>query len=375
MTSGKLGPLATVLVALLGVVACNPAPQKKGKDAPPTAAAETPEPSPGAEQQETPAPPEDVGPDTVIDPGSPELSQQIETPKDGTAQTPDAKPAPGVLSPRCAIRLSIALAGKSPDATTLATKDVPTAVERLVASNDFAERFARFTNAQFNVGPAPSGAEDPVYYLAKHVITTNKPWSDLFLGPYAIRAQGASSMTVSNDPRGLGYFRSQAWMKRYAGNEPEGLMLVGAFRILSDTTGLELQPSVGAPDDDRTAAGRAKAPCNSCHLEKWYALDKVAQLLPRKRGTDMDVSFGPAAGGPQTLLGKQLADDKALLTALVDSDSWRFAQCRNVFKFLYGRPENKCEAAAFDRCVDALQQQKTIRAAVIAVATDGAVCQ
>lgn len=372
------------------VAGCTPAPTKKGSDPDKPASSPATEQQPSG-QEETPhdtAPPEDDGPSKRIDPGASDLAESVESPNGATAnpgssvapgvpgpQTADPKPTPGVLTQRCATRLSIALSGKSADATTLATKDVPTAVDRLLATSDFSDRFARFINAEFNGAPAASGAEDPVYWLAQHVISTNKPWSDLFLGAYALKAQGTTRMTVSNDPKGLGYFRNPVWMKRYAGNAPEGYMLAGAFRILSNTTALELVPSVGQPDEDRSAEGRAKQPCASCHFEKWYALDKVARLLPRKQGTDMDISFKASPDGPQTLLGKELADDKALIAALVDSDAWRFAQCRYVFKFLYGRAENKCEAPAFDRCVDALVKEKTIRAAVAAVAKDGAVCQ
>jgi hypothetical protein len=73
-------------------------------------------------------------------------------------------------------------------------------------------------------------------------------------------------------------------------------------------------------------------------------------------------------------LGKTIANDKDLVTALVTSDGWRFNQCRQVFKFLYGRQENECEAPVFDKCVDALDQQKTIDAAVAAVAKDPSFC-
>jgi len=81
-------------------------------------------------------------------------------------------------------------------------------------------------------------------------------------------------------------------------------------------------------------------------------------------------TFTPPTAGPQQLLGKTLANDKDLVTSLVDSDAWRFHQCRNVFKFLYGRSENQCEAKTFDACVEALSSAKTIQSAVAAVAKD-----
>jgi hypothetical protein len=275
---------------------------------------------------------------------------------------------------RCALRLSIALVGKSPDAALMTGSDPQSAVDAMLASPDFAERYASFINSEFNGGPSANATDDPVYYLAKHVITNDKPWSDMFLGPYAITATG-TAMDVKDDAAGLGYFRSTAWRKRYAGNEDQGYMLVGAFRILSNTTGLELVPSIGNPGDDRTDEGRKASACKSCHYDTWYALDKYARVLPKRKGKGDAMTFAPPTDGPQQILGKTITNDQELVSALVDSDGWRFHQCRTVFKFIHGRAENQCEALAFDKCVEALTEKKTIRAAVAAVAKDPSFCR
>ncbi|MDF2693962.1 MAG: hypothetical protein K0S65_2345 [Labilithrix sp.] len=290
------------------------------------------------------------------------------------AHAEDADVDKAEVAERCAIRLSIALVGKSPDAALLASSDPRSAVEGLLASPDFADRFARFINSEFNGGPSSSATDDPVYYLAKHVIANDKPWTDLFIGPYAITPT-ETAMEVTDDAEGLGYFRSPSWMKRYGGNEGAGYMLVGAFRILSNTTGLELIPSVGNPGDDRSGAGRKAGACRGCHFDAWYALDTYAKLLPKRKGQGDTMTFTEPTDGPQQLLGRTIADDKDLVSALVDSDAWRFHQCRNVFKFVHGRPENQCEATVFDSCVDALVQQKTLRAAVAAVVNDPTFCR
>jgi len=275
---------------------------------------------------------------------------------------------------RCAVRLAIAITGKSPSDALMSSATPQSQTDALVGSDDFAERYARFINSEFNGGASDDATSDPVYYLAKHVITNDKPWSDLFVGGYAVDATD-DAMEVTDDPEGLGYFRTTAWGKRYAGNEPGGLMISAGFRILSNTTGLTLTPSVGQPGDDRTENGRMNQPCKSCHFDSWYALDTVAKLLPVRKGTGDTVTFTATKEGPQKLLGKTLSDDKDLVTTLVDSDAWRFNQCREVFKFLYGRPENQCESPVFDKCVDALTATKTIRSAVAAVAKDGSFCQ
>jgi hypothetical protein len=278
---------------------------------------------------------------------------------------------------RCAVRVAITLTGKSADATLLANPDPLSAVDAMVASPEFADRYARFINARFNGGPDDTASTDTVYWLAKQVITDDKPWSDLFLGQYDVVANAAGNgMDVKADPNGLGYFRTNAWMKRYAGNEPAGMMLSASFRILSNTTGLELTPSVGQPGDDRTATGRAASPCKSCHFDPWYALDDIAKLLPTRKGQGDAMTFTPPTAGPQKLLdNKTIGSDKELVQALVDSDAFKFAQCRNVFLFLYGRPENQCEAPMFDACVTALETTKTIRAAVSVVAKDPSFCK
>jgi len=279
------------------------------------------------------------------------------------------------VNERCAIRISIALQGKSADAALVANPDPQSAIDGMLASPEFADRYARFINSQFNGGPAATAAEDPVYYLAKYVISQNKPWSELFVGAYSVTAStDGKSMDVDADPDGVGYFRSPAWMKRYAGNEPMGYMLSASFRILSNTTGLTLTPSVGNPGDDRTATGRSASPCKSCHFDSWYALDKFARLLPMKVPASDPPKFTPTTAGSQQLLGKTINDDKELIETLVSSDPWKFAQCRNVFQFLYGRSENQCEAKVFDACVDALTSAKTIQSAVAAVAKDPSFC-
>ena len=291
----------------------------------------------------------------------------------GRAHAGGAEADKAEASERCSIRLAIALKGTSADAALLSAADPQSSVDAMVDGPEFADRYARFINSEFNGGPAISATDDPVYYLAKYVLTQKKPWSDLFIGPYKIVAS-ATAMDVTADPAGLGYFRSASWMKRYAGNEPQGYMLSASFRILSNTTGLTLTPSVGNPGDDRTTTGRSAAACKSCHFDNWFALDKFARLLPMKKPASDPPVFTPPTEGPQQLLGKTLANDKDLVMSLVDSDGWRFHQCRTVFKFLYGRQENQCEAKTFDACVDALTSKKTIQAAVAAVAKDASFC-
>jgi hypothetical protein len=290
-----------------------------------------------------------------------------------SAHAEDATADKAELNERCAVRLSMALIGDSPDAALVTSSNPQGAVDGMVQSPEFMERFARFMNSEVSGSPSPTPGNDPVYYLAQYVLTQNKPWSDLFIGPYGLTAT-ADGVTVTNDPNGAGYFRSLLWRKKFAGNEEQGTMLVAAFRMVQNTTGLELKASVGNAGEDRGLDGRKATACKGCHFDEWYALDKIATLLPTRQGTGDAMTFVPPTAGPQPLLGKTIKDDKELLETLVASDGWRFNQCRRVFKFLYGRPENQCEAKVFDACVDKLAQKQDIKAAVAVVAKDPSFC-
>jgi hypothetical protein len=88
------------------------------------------------------------------------------------------------------------------------------------------------------------------------------------------------------------------------------------------------------------------------------------------------VTFTPNDGQPKEVLGGlMLKDDKELVTTMVDSEQFAFNACRTVVKYLYGREENACEAAVFDKCVDALKSSGMIQSALATVAKDPSFCQ
>ena len=271
---------------------------------------------------------------------------------------------------RCATRVSIALHGAAPTTALLTNPSPQDQVDAMLADPLFAERFARFTNSEFNPQPGVNAAEDASYTLAKYVIANKKPWSDLFIGGYDVTA------TVAPDANGLGYFRSDAWMRRYAGNEQAGYRLSGAYRILQNTTGLQLTAVTNVAGVDITATGRQAAACAGCHYQNWYALDKVAKILSRRKGMGANMTFLDPNEGPQQILGgKTIANDKDLVTSLVESTNFKVNACRLAFKYLYGRIENTCEAQVFERCVDAFSKDQTMQSAVAAVAKDPTFCQ
>jgi hypothetical protein len=290
-----------------------------------------------------------------------------------SAHAEDATADKAEQNERCSVRLSMALLGESPEESLLASNDPQSAVDEMVSRPEFTERFARFINSELSGMPSEAPGNDPVYFLAHHVLTQNKPWSDLFKGPYSLTPT-ENGVTVGEDPEGLGYFRSTVWRKKFAGNDEGGAMLVAAFRIIQNTTGLELNASVGNADEDRSLEGRKAPACRGCHYDSWFALDLTAQLLPKREGTGDAMKFIPPTAGPQKILGKTIANDKELVETLVASEAWTFNQCRRVFKFLYGRTENQCEAKVFDACVDALNETQDIKKAVATVAKDPSFC-
>lgn len=271
---------------------------------------------------------------------------------------------------RCANRLSIALVGKTATPEQLSAADPKQAIDGLLESADFEERFARFINTEFNDAPAGEPIADAPYYLAKRVLSTGRPWSDMFLGKYRL-ASIASNVAVFEDAAGLGYFRSAEWYERYEGNEPNKIKIATAYRILNNVVGLHLTATTGNPNTDQTATGRKAQGCAQCHYDEWYALDKVASVLPLK-----GERYDAYNGGPQEMLGgKQIKNDAELVAALVESENFSVNVCRLAFKYLYGREDNRCEGPLLDRCVDTFKAEKTMQSALALIARDPSFCE
>lgn len=272
---------------------------------------------------------------------------------------------------RCATRVSVALLGKSATPELMASANPQDAVDTILKDPQFIDRFARFVNSQFNPEPGEEIADDASYTLAKFILTDGtKPWKDMFVGQYNV------ADAVTPDPNGLGYFRSAAWMKRYAGNEKDGYRISAGYRMLQNTTGLKLTATTNVEGVDLSADGRKAPACAGCHYNGWFALDLVSKVLSKRKGTGDNITYLPPTEGPQTILsGKTIASDKDLVEALVASENFRFNACRLGFEFLYGRPESTCEGQVFDKCVDAFTQTGTIQAALSAIAKDASFCQ
>ncbi len=277
---------------------------------------------------------------------------------------------------RCATRVSIALLGSSPSTELLGSTQPQARVEEMLQSSEFIERFARFANQQFNDEPGTTSEEDASYYMVKEVLTRKLPWKETFLGKWRVTGGSNGAARVVSDPEGLGYFRSPAWLNRYAGNELEGYKLRTAYRIMNNVIGLKLVAATNDADVDTSSNGREAAACRTCHYDGAFPLDKVARVLTRVDRSGDEIAFVPSTEAPQEILGGLIIrDDAELVHALVDSEDFRFNACRLAFNFLYGRPEYSCEGAVFDRCMDAFSMYGTIQSAIQTVATDASFCQ
>jgi hypothetical protein len=285
---------------------------------------------------------------------------------------------PTEANERCASRVSISILGKTatPDLMTSAAPQA--GIDAMLQDPAFQERFSRFINASFNPRPADKAEADAAYYMTKFVLTNNKPWKDMFVGPYKVDinpANAAAGPQVQDDPNGLGYFRSKPWLVRFAGNEPAGLKIVTAYRILQNVTGLSLVASTNAPEADISATGRKNQPCASCHFENWYALDNAARVLTKRNGLGDTMTFTPPTEIPQMVADKSVNNDKELVEALVASEDFSFNACRLAFKYLYARSEVSCEGPIFDKCMTEFKAKGTITSAIAVVAKDPSFCQ
>lgn len=281
---------------------------------------------------------------------------------------------------RCATRLYTAMIGEGAPASAISAKNPVADVDALLEEPRFIERFSRFANSQMNNAPGMKPSEDASYAMSKYVLENDLPWSEMFIGKFDISPADPSEpmgeAMVRPDPEGLGYFHSRDWMVRYAGNEPNGIRIVYAYRMMQNIIGLQLAASTNAPDADVSANGRHAPQCAGCHFSPWFALDEVASVLGTRTGTGADVKFEASKNGTRSILGGvSIANDRELAEALVGNEAFDVNACRLAFKYLYGRIETSCEGPVFDRCVTGFKADKKITSALRAIAKDPTFCE
>ena len=283
-------------------------------------------------------------------------------------------------SRRCAIRVSMSITGTSPTSELLGLEKPQDQVEQLLSSPLFIENFSRFLNSTFNDLPGDTPAADAPYYLAKYVLEKREPFQKLFNGPYMVNAQPQGTtppVAVTENPNGLGYFRSKAWMDRYAGNDIEGLRLVTAYRLANNILGMKVPATTNAPGADVSAKGREAPACRGCHYDSWFALDRTASILSKvSRDANGVITYIPTDEIPKLVLGdKMLKNDKEFVDTMVNSEEFAFNSCRLSIKFLYGREVNSCDSQVFDKCIVAFKTSGIIQDAMATIAKNSSFCQ
>jgi hypothetical protein len=287
-------------------------------------------------------------------------------------------PATDELRARCAIRLKSVFVGAGASQLELAATSPQAATDAYLKTPEFAELFSRFLNARFNAAPGVTAADDVVYHLSKYVLTNDLPYKDLFVGKFNVVAADPKmpgDAVVQPDPTGLGYFRSRAWLVRYGGNEPAGIRIGAAYRIMQNVTGLKLLAVQNAPGTDTSKKGRESGSCAGCHYQGWSALDKVASVLSVRKGKGATMTFDPQQAASIDIDGKLVTGDESLVTRLTESEDFGFNACRLGFQFLYGRSENTCEFRVFDACLNEFKKTGKIQAALAVIAKDESFCQ
>lgn len=283
-----------------------------------------------------------------------------------------AAPAAAELDYACAVKAAAVLTGDP--LANLEHEEMAAFVDEQLESEKFHYLFAAFVNTRFNRGFGMRPEEDAVYFVVRHVLANQLPWSDLYLGAYGW-AGPYGYPEVIEDPNGVGYFTAPPWVQRYSGNDLDGKMLFAAYRVVQNTTGIVLVPSPFNANADSNLLGREREDCRYCHFDSPLALDKIARFFPTRSGFGEQMTLTPAENPTQELLnGRTVSNLRELLGALLQTDDYKFWTCRMVFEYTYGRPESACEATVFDQCVAALEETDDITRAIAAVVADPSYC-
>ena len=277
---------------------------------------------------------------------------------------------------RCRNMTATALTSRAPLPSELELSDEEY-LNALMSSDEFRDHFSSFLMRKLNNTPADERDQDALYTMSVDMLKKGRPLSDLFKGKLTVKRSPATGADyVADDPNGLGYFHATGWMVRYAGNEPSGIRLTTAYRVLHNLTGLKLTAINNDDVEDTSKKGREAAACRGCHYDSWAPLDPIASLFGRKRGVGASMEFlPPEAGVSATIAGHVVHSDVELVELLVASNDYSVRMCKLMFEFAYGREETECEAAAFDRCMATLKATDSAPATLRTIVGEGGFCR
>lgn len=269
---------------------------------------------------------------------------------------------------QCNQKLNSTLFGRSATTAELNITDPLGRVDNMMDDQEFIDHLSSYINAHMEWLPDDGLRNNPVYAALKFYLFENggeKPWRELFTGNFEVYDNGYNSR---ND--GSGYFSDRVWKKKYKGNEEDGFKLRTAYLILNNAIGLNLEAltvsnSGGSGRDTRQDP---ESVCYACHYKEEFALDRIANILPkvnRDASDDQNLVESPAPGpAPQTIYGTEVSDMDELLDSLVTTDEFYTNACHVAFKFVFGRDERGADKDIFKSCIDTFKADGRISVAV-----------
>ena len=269
---------------------------------------------------------------------------------------------------QCNQKLSSTLFGRSATTTELAVSSPKSRVDSMMAGQEYIEHFSSFVNAHMEWLPDEGLTSNPVYAALKFYLFENgveKPWRELFTGNFEVYDNGYNSR---ND--GSGYFSDRKWKSKYKGNEEDGFKLRTAYLILNNSIGLNLEALTvnTSGGSGRNARQDPNSVCYACHYKEEFALDRIANILPKVNRQSSDAQNlveDPAPGPfPQILYGSEVNNMDELVDTLVTTDEFYTNACHIAFKFVFGRDERGADKEIFQSCIDTFKADGRISVAV-----------
>ena len=280
---------------------------------------------------------------------------------------------------QCNEKLSSTIYGRSATSAELAITNPLGRVDDMIKSREFIDHFAGFVNAQMEWIPDDGGIiNNPVYLaMTRYMFDggTEKDWAELFTGNYELHSNGFNTRN-----QGSGYFSDRVWKRKYRGNEEDGFKLRTAYLILNNTIGLNLEALTvnNSGGSGREARSDPSTVCYACHYREEFALDRIANVLPkvnREASDDQNLIESPPPGPtPQTIYGTEVSSMDELVDSLVTTDEFYTNACNIAFRFAFGRDERGADKDIFRGCLDSFKADGKITTAVRHYINSGIFC-
>ncbi len=269
---------------------------------------------------------------------------------------------------QCNQKLSSTLFGRSATNAELNIADPKGRVDAMMQSDEFIDHFSSFVNAHMEWIPDDGITNNPVYGALTFYLFENggeRPWHELFTGDFELYNNGYNGRSD-----GSGYFTDRVWKRKYKGNEEDGFKLRTAYMIMNNSIGLNLEALTvnNSGGSGRDARQDPNSVCYACHYKEEFALDRIANVLPKvnRQASDAQnlIEDPPPGPLPQTIYGTAVSSLDELVDSLVTTDEFYTNACHVAFKFVFGRDERGADKDIFRGCLDEFRADGRISVAV-----------